>query len=792
MSNFIKGKVNTLKFLNNKLTLSSVPDFIVVSAISLPEDIEDFYTIIKQKFDNSLVAIRSSASEEDGEQSSMAGAFETVLNVNPCNKDEVIKALGKVYNSFKNKRLVNSEDKIFIQKMIVDINMSGVLFTRELNSGSPYYVVNYDDQSGRSDTVTSGASEYSNRTMYIYRERYLKLNSARHKALISAVREIEELLHSDTLDLEFIINNNFEVHILQVRHISTKKKWKKIDVNLLNEYLKTLEKKLSDKFRRSPLILGKKTILGQMPDWNPVEMIGRLPKALAYSLYEKLITNSSWRIARSIMGYHHPKGHPLMCSIGGQPYIDTRLSFNSFLPNNFDKEIGEKIVDSWLNQLKSNPHKHDKIEFDIAITAFDFDIFERIEEQMLGFLSKIERDKFAISLRSLTKTLIMESGDGSIHASLDKIKILENINEQYSTQTNTETLSISDMINECIEYGTIPFAMLARHGFIAQGFLKSLLKKKIFTEDDLQNFQSSFTTIAGNLIHDLHNLNKGIIDDEFFFKKYGHLRPGTYAIDAPRYDQMKEKIKSSLSTKEKQHQTKFNPSQEQIKNIDKLLKQNDFDNFKTSDLLNYIREATIAREFSKFVFTKTVSNILEEVASIGKNLGFKREDMAHIQLKDLLSITKKTAFKDAKKFILEKINENKSIHSLNSTIKLPELITEKSHIYVIPVQVNNPNFITSKYVKAETVFLKDGVNITNLDNKIVLIEGADPGYDWIFSNKIAGLITQFGGANSHMAIRCAEFSLPAAIGCGDQRFMSYMQAKEIILDCSSSSIIIVR
>ena len=45
------------------------------------------------------------------------------------------------------------------------------------------------------------------------------------------------------------------------------------------------------------------TILGNMPDWNPVEMIGYQPSELSYSLYEKLITNDAWNISRSQMGY---------------------------------------------------------------------------------------------------------------------------------------------------------------------------------------------------------------------------------------------------------------------------------------------------------------------------------------------------------------------------------------------------------------------------------------------------------------------------------------------------------
>ena len=55
-----------------------------------------------------------------------------------------------------------------------------------------------------------------------------------------------------------------------------------------------------------------------------------------------------------------------------------------------------------------------------------------------------------------------------------------------------------------------------------------------------------------------------------------------------------------------------------------------------------------------------------------------------------------------------------------------------------------------------------------IDGCIVLIESADPGFDWIFSHAITGLVTKYGGANSHMAVRCAEFGLPAAIGCGER------------------------
>ena len=79
-----------------------------------------------------------------------------------------------------------------------------------------------------------------------------------------------------------------------------------------------------------------------------------------------------------------------------------------------------------------------------------------------------------------------------------------------------------------------------------------------------------------------------------------------------------------------------------------------------------------------------------------------------------------------------------------------------------------------------------------MKGKIVLIPQADPGYDWLFGQQIAGLITMYGGANSHMAIRAAEFGLPAAIGVGETKYQSLSNAVVLELDAGNRSIQVVR
>ena len=54
--------------------------------------------------------------------------------------------------------------------MVSSINCSGVVFNRDLNTAANYYVINYDDVSGKSDTVTSGNSLNSNRLLFVLKK----------------------------------------------------------------------------------------------------------------------------------------------------------------------------------------------------------------------------------------------------------------------------------------------------------------------------------------------------------------------------------------------------------------------------------------------------------------------------------------------------------------------------------------------------------------------------------------------------------------------------------------------
>ena len=73
------------------------------------------------------------------------------------------------------------------------------------------------------------------------------------------------------LDIEFVVDTNLKIYLLQVRNISTVSKW---DINNKN-----LERKIKiDKQLLNKHFEKKNQILAQMSDWNPAEIIGRIQK----------------------------------------------------------------------------------------------------------------------------------------------------------------------------------------------------------------------------------------------------------------------------------------------------------------------------------------------------------------------------------------------------------------------------------------------------------------------------------------------------------------------------------
>jgi len=143
---------------------------------------------IQRHFRSGLLIVRSSTLFEDTADSSNAGVFPSLLNVDGHNASAIFDAINRVIKSYGDK---DGNHQVLVQPQLTDVAICGVMFTCDIQNGAPYYVINYDD-SGATDKITSGVSE-EQQTHYVYRHSCTPPNDPCLAALIECAKELESL-----------------------------------------------------------------------------------------------------------------------------------------------------------------------------------------------------------------------------------------------------------------------------------------------------------------------------------------------------------------------------------------------------------------------------------------------------------------------------------------------------------------------------------------------------------------------------------------------------------------------
>jgi len=764
-------KANSLKLINqfnNKL----VPKFLFFEKKKFLKNKTRFIKKIKNEFNTDII-IRSSAINEDNIKKSNAGYYDSyIIKKDNFNKieDKIIKLIRK----FK-----NAKDQILVQKFIQKPEIAGVIFTKDKTTNSHYYDINYDN-SGKSNLITSGKYNPTIKSLTIFKNS--KTIPSRFKNLIDISRKLEKKFNNDRLDIEFCIKNN-KVHILQCRPLLGTRKL--VNKSKLNRVITNLEAKFKKINNKNETLFGKKTVLSNMSDWNPAEMIGKKPAQLASSLYSELITSSVWAEQRYNYGYKNVHPNKLMLNFAGSPYIDLRVDLNSFLPNNLDKRISEKLINFFINKLKKNPEIHDKIEFELINTCFDFSLSNNNSLP----LNKSEKKIYYTSLKKLTNK-ILNPKNNILNNDIDKIEILKDKISSISKSKLSHIQKIYYLINDCKKYGTLPFAGIARCAFISKTILDSLQKANMIKNKEIENFYLSINTISKKINQDYYKSKK---NNSFktFLNHYGHLRPSTYSILTKNY---KENYKNYFSKEIKKeifnYKNSFKFEKKTINKINKLFKKNGFE-ITFIQFLDFAKKSIENREYSKLIFTKSIDEVFKNLKKLAKEINIDINKFQHLDIDIILKSFNNLEQERLRKTISRNISINKASYKFSQSILSPDVISESKNFYYFHNLNCKENYITKKTKIGEIIELNKSSNFKSVMNKIVLIENADPGFDFLFSYKIEGLITKYGGANSHMAIRCMELGLPAIIGVGDKIYDQLSLSKKIFIDCNNKKYSII-
>ncbi len=788
LARFVLGtKAESLERLRPLVKCGRIGDLVRFTHGEWDTDPEVQLDGIRERFPDGTVILRSSSLSEDSWDESAAGAFTSVPNVDASDTKMLRNAVEEVFASYGDHR---PENQILVQAMLTDVRMAGVVMTRTHGQGAPYYVINFDDTTGSTDSVTSGEGGEV-KTLFLHRNS----SPAPHTPpdlhrLMDAVRELERLVGHDSLDIEFAITPDAEVRILQVRPIAATHENRVLHDESIQDGIRRAQSYFEGLQLPSPFLVGDFTQLSVMADWNPAEIVGTKPGQLAFSIYRYIITDETWARQRTEWGYRDVRPSNLLVDILGHPYIDVRATFNSFIPAALSDDLARRLVEGHLRRLAVNPELHDKVEFEILFTCWSFDHDVRAERliEEAGFCAD-ELAQLREALRDITVAGIRRChGDN---------KALENVEARFHEIAESDLAPLDRAflhLENSRQYGALHFSHLARAGFVAVTLLRSMVAAGLVEREEMDGFLASMQTVSGDMQVDAHGVTTGELSWDELVGRYGHLRPGTYDITSSRYDSVPEDflrpvVEQCATLEHAPAVFQFAPAS--VERVELELQRAGLD-VSFPELESFMRLGIEGREYGKFVFTRDLSAAIEALAEFGAEHFISRKELSHIDLHTLLAM-RSAAHQNLAMTLKEKARAGEASHAVQQAVCLPDQIFRTSDFSCFEFRKAVPNFITAKKVRAELVALDQSSSPDiDLAGKIVLIPNADPGFDWIFSREIAGLITMYGGANSHMAIRMAEFELPGVTGIGELLFEQIRNVRVVELDCVGRQIRMVR
>ena len=774
IARFVLGtKAETLARLEGRVTSSRIEPQITFSVNEWQADRTSFMQAIAAQFPEDPLIVRSSSAREDDWSTSGAGRFVSSGDVAAGDPHALAEAVDAVIASYGDAQS-SGDDQVLVQSQVRNVAFAGVVLTCGLATGAPYYRINIET-GGSTDVVTAGR-EGRLRTVTLARKHTGRLDEVDPALVpvIEAVQEIENLVSWERLDIELAVGADGQVHVFQVRPLVVEHAEIELD---LAEFEEQVERNIAQ-FERlqapSSGIVGGRTVFGVMPDWNPAEIIGTRPRPLALDLYRRLVTDEVWAGQRAQAGFRDVRPQPLLASFSGQPFVDVRASLNSFIPATVSDAAARRLVDAQLAVLQDDPSLHDKLEFAVAFTAWDPTLRAAARQRYGPYgIEEPDLEELDAGLQAITRRAITRLAEH-----IAPIAALQRAHDAIDVPSRAPGDRAVELVEACARLGTPAFAHAARHGFVAIALLRRMVDAGSLSPPRMQAFLKSLTTINRQLQSDCAKGN----ELSELAARYGHLRPGTYEVTAEAYWENPARYFLDRSMPAAVPEETFRFEGQEVAWCEDLLERlgNPTD---VAGFTRYLRSAIEAREQVKFDFTRTLSRALDLLVEAAPGWGLDREDMSFLGYADVRELVFGALTKGRAR---QAVAMNRQGYSLCQTTELPPILFSRGDFHGFEHAPSEPNFVTLGHAVGRVAHAEEGYS--DLAGAIVLAQRADPGFDWLFGHGIAGLVTRYGGGNSHMAIRSAELGIPAAIGVGDMLYRRISSFRMIELDCGQRTI----
>ncbi|WP_440222109.1 PEP-utilizing enzyme [Dokdonella sp. MW10] len=732
------GKSNALRWYEDRVRRARVPPFLVFTADHAKIDAAAVLADCTRRFGDAVVAVRSDAANEDGVHASRAGAFLSLLDIESGNRAH---AIGAVVDSLPG----HAGDRIMVQAMVADLRFAGVASTHRIGDGAGCYCIEMDRGDGAAVTGgrASGRQQAIPRALANDPMQRSRLGTMACLAL-DALLEVERLAGGDQpLEIEFALagsDDAIQVWLLQVRPIASARHWSSTSTTTLDS-LAFLER--ADEV---PGIAGRCAVLSLMSDWNPAELLGVHPRPLALSLFEDLIGNGIWWRARAALGYAAPPADDiaLLRTLRGRPFVDVRRSANSLLPAGLPARTAAAIVDAWIGHVMDRPELHDKVEFEVYRSIRDFGADDARRGHIHGTLDAAGLQDWDDRLDTLMRDLVR------VHPAAPLNMLLARMTELASL---TPTPSWPTLLDACRQ-GTFVFAALARLAFAGEAQLRSAIVRGALAPERALALRSAARSMQA--------CGESIPSSPSDETSQGHLRPGSFEITRPSWSSANYRPPPSAPATRA-----FRLRGDERRALAQLLAEANLP-LDADHWVAFVQRSSSAREWGKHVFTRHLSAAMDAMVEELVSVGLDREHASWLDLATLRAGACEGLEQRHARWT-HAAEHARRRHADEARLMCSPVLRGEHDRYVADSLGTLPNFIGRSVIGGAIAVLVDATprRDASLRGCIVVLRQADPGYDWLFDCGIAGLVTAWGGANSHLAIRCAEAGVSAAIGCGE-------------------------
>jgi len=755
----IQGKSAALKALAPHLLKATVPEFLTLPCTQLHKQLDGFVQQVMQ-LGGSSYAVRSDAWLEDQAEGSQAGHFLTLLDVSA---DHLKSSIQQVAQSLPGHPL----DQVMVQCMVSTVALAGVASTHRISDGAPWYCIEL--AAGDSAAVTAGRAQgrmygvARAQASLCLRKGELEPQVALPLALLL---ELEAIRPGCAFEIEFVLTpsqEQWQLHLLQCRPIAAQACWPLQSTGITTCSLPSLAA-----LQQADLcaqVLGSSTLYTLMSDWNPAELIGSHPRPLALSLFQALIARGTWWQARERLGYAPAPqlDVALLRPLAGRPWVDLRRSANSLIPAGVPGTIVTRLVDLWLARLRSQPHLHDKVEFNLFRTVRDFLPLSEVQAQYGEGLDHREVTVWEDHLGKLGRGLLNTTADNPLALHVARIKA--------ALRTPLQGRPWPALLQHS-RNTALAFAVLARIAFVAQSLLRSAVDRGALDDQRATALKIAARSTPLTCVDETSTHSWSTL--------HGGMRAGSFDITQPTWAEQSHLLRVSETVAPAQ----FVLHDVEARGLMQLLAESGY-LLSPTQWVQFVQQATRWREWGKFALNRQLSALLDGIALELGAAGIEREQaswltLEHIQTGLALPLGAR------EQYWLEVVRAAKALHAREAQVLVSPLLCRESDRYHADSLGLMPNFIGHQVAEGKVVLLDDRMPrvADRLNQAIVVLSQADPGYDWLFQHPIRGLITAWGGANSHMGIRCAEFGLSAAMGCGEAVLRQASRAQHARIDPS--------